>query len=164
MSDRQTVFALNELIMATRSLADLLHETATHLHEDSDLSVAERAVMLELRKSGALAVPELARRRDVTRQSTQVTVNPLLKRGLLEKRPNPAHRRSSLIGLTETGTALIRKAMRKEGDLLAELARDLDAHEVREARDVLARLATGVERAVAPVTADHPRRARTAEA
>jgi DNA-binding MarR family transcriptional regulator len=171
MPTRQTVFALNELIAATRRLADMLRETAQRIHVDSDLSVAERAVLFELRRHGPLTVPELARRRGVTRQSTQTTVNPLLARGVLRRAPNPAHRRSPLIELTPDGVVLIRKVMRREGDLLADLSRDLEVEELRQAREALERVAQalrqdarddGAETAEAPA-APQPPRAKAAE-
>ncbi len=137
---RQTLFALNELIGATRSLADSLKEVARQLHDDLQLSVPARALMLELRKSGPLTVPELARRREVSRQFVQVTVNPLLAAGILETQANPAHRRSQLIALTDTGTQLIRQVMRREGSLLGELAQELSPEDIRQAAATLAQL------------------------
>lgn len=137
---RQTLFVLNELIVATRTLADALKDTARHLHGPSQLSVPARAVMLELRKSGPTTVPELARRRQVSRQFMQVTVNPLLADGVLETQTNPAHRRSKLVALSAKGTAMIRQVMRREGALLQELATDLAPEDIRQATATLTQL------------------------
>jgi len=136
--DRQTLFALNELITATRALADTLKDTARELHEDLDLSVPERSILLELRKSGPMTVPALARHREVSRQFIQVTVNPLLAAGILETRPNPAHRRSKLIALTEKGVDQIRQVMRREGSLMHDLATEFAAEDIRQAAGTLA--------------------------
>jgi len=138
--NRQTMFALNELIVATRTLADSLKDTARHLHGQMELSVPARAVMLELRKSGPLTVPELARRRGVSRQFIQVTVNPLLADGTLETRANPAHQRSKLVALSDRGTEKIKQVMRREGALLQELAPDLAPDEIRQATATLTQL------------------------
>jgi DNA-binding MarR family transcriptional regulator len=139
-SDRQAVFALSELITLVRQLGETLKEVARDLHEDRDVSVPARAVLLELRKSGPLTVPELARRREVSRQFIQVTVNPLLEAGVLVAQTNPAHRRSKLLALSDQGTELIRQVMRREGGLLREWATDLTADEIRQAVTTLENL------------------------
>jgi len=137
---RQTLFALSELININRILADTLKETAHDLHEDLDLSVPARSILLELRKNGPLTVPALARQRDVSRQFIQVTANPMLAAGILESRPNPAHRRSRLMALTNKGTELVRRVMRREGTLMHEVATDLTAAEIRQAAETLTRV------------------------
>lgn len=139
-TDRQTVFALNELIVATRGLAELLTTATSRLHEDLELSVPERSVLIALRRAGARTVPALARERKVSRQFIQMTVNGLLARELVESQPNPAHRRSRLIALTAAGTGLIREVMRREGAVLQALSADLTAPEIRQAVAVMAQM------------------------
>jgi hypothetical protein len=60
------------------------------------LSAADRAVLEFLYPDGALSVPEIAARYQVSRQHVQVTVNTLLDDGFLQSRPNPRHKRSPL--------------------------------------------------------------------
>jgi DNA-binding MarR family transcriptional regulator len=52
-----------------------------------------------------LTVPQIARRMGLTRQSVHVTVNRLVRDGLLELAPNEDHRRSPLVALTKQGIA-----------------------------------------------------------
>jgi DNA-binding MarR family transcriptional regulator len=147
MSDnRQTLFALGELINVTRTLADTLKDTARELHQENSLSVSERSILLDLRKHGRQTVPDLARRRGVSRQFIQATVNPLLEQGLLEAQDNPAHRRSNFVVLTEAGTQLIRQVMKKEGAFMNGIALDLDADEIRQAAETLARVEKLIDR------------------
>ena len=147
MSDtRQTLFALGELINITRVLSDTLKDTARELHEENSLSVSERSILLDLRKYGPLTVPDLARRREVSRQFIQATVNPLLAEGVLETRDNPAHRRSKLMALTEKGTQLIRQIMKREGAFMNGLATDLEADEIHQAAETMVRVEELLER------------------
>ena len=147
MSDnRQTLFALSELISITRTLADTLKDTARDLHQENSLTVSERTILLDLRKHGSLTVPDLARLREVSRQFIQATVNPLLVEGVLKAQDNPAHRRSKLIALTEAGTQLIRQVMKKEGAFMADLAEDLEADEIRQASETVARVKSLLDR------------------
>lgn len=157
MTDRQAIFALGELVAATRHLADTLAETAQRLHAAADLGLAERAILLELKKAGPRNVPDLARTRGVTRQATQVTVNALLKRDFVAKRPNPENRRSPLIALTAAGTDLIRQVMRTEGEALGEVVDGLDADALHDAAEVVATVDTrfaacGADAPAAPKT------------
>ncbi len=138
--NRQALFALNELIIVTRTLSESLKATARRLHGEESLSVPARAILLELRKSGPLTAPELARRREVSRQAVQVTVNPLLAEGILETQTNPAHQRSKLVALSARGTELIRQVMRREGTLMSELAGELAAEDMRRAAATLTQL------------------------
>jgi DNA-binding MarR family transcriptional regulator len=70
------------------------------------LSAADRAVLEFLYPDGALSVPEIAARYQVSRQHVQVTVNTLLDDGFLQSRPNPRHKRSPLFALTHVGREL----------------------------------------------------------
>lgn len=135
--DHQVLFALNELITATRDLADQIHEATTRLHSDLKLSSSERSVLLALRQGGPQTVPGLARGRGVSRQFIQTVVNELLVRELVVTSANPAHRRSKLVDLTPAGRELILTAMHREGKVLAELAGDLTATEIRDAARIL---------------------------
>ena len=57
-----------------------------------------------------LTAPQIAEAMGVTRQGAQKQLNMLLEQGLVEARPNPAHRRSPLYVLTPQGLALYRQA------------------------------------------------------
>ncbi len=136
-ADRQTLFALNELIGATRALAATLKTAALALHGEQSLTVSQRSLLWSLKKSGPATVPTLARDRGVSRQYIQATANPLLAAGILITQANPAHRRSSFLAITPRGVELIRLAMRKEGDLMGHLAQDMSAEDIKLAAQTL---------------------------
>lgn len=54
--------------------------------------------------------PQIGETMGVTRQGAQKQLNLLAEQGLVEARPNPAHRRSPLYALTPRGLALYRRA------------------------------------------------------
>jgi len=56
-----------------------------------------------LEDEGPLTVPEVARRRSVSRQYIQKLANELIDEGLVEMVDNPAHRRSKHMQLTGAG-------------------------------------------------------------
>ena len=54
-------------------------------------------------------VADIARRMGITRQGVQRTADLLADRGLVEYRPNPAHRRAKLVACTEAGYWAVRR-------------------------------------------------------
>jgi DNA-binding MarR family transcriptional regulator len=92
--------------------------------QTADLGVTPgmRALMGSLADAGARTVPDLARERSVSRQHVQTVVNALLSAGLAEARPNPAHRRSPLIALTDEGERRLRLIQERETQRLARAA------------------------------------------
>jgi DNA-binding MarR family transcriptional regulator len=86
-----------------------------------ELSVADRAVMEFLYPQKQLSVPEIASRYQVSRQHVQVTVNALRKKGLIESRPNPRHKRSVLMKLSEKGGELFAEILAKDKQTVERL-------------------------------------------
>ncbi|MEU8235781.1 MarR family transcriptional regulator [Actinoplanes sp. NPDC048967] len=113
------------------------------------LSVGTRAVLEVLAEHGPATVPAIGDRLDLARQGVQRHVNDLLKRGYVESRPNPAHRRSVLIVLTGSGTAVIGRIRDDELRQLATLAPDCTEQEIATAAKVLAALSRDVRRRAA---------------
>jgi DNA-binding MarR family transcriptional regulator len=104
------------------------------------LSVGVRAVLALLRERGPLTVPELGRAQEVSRQFAQRTVNEAAARHFVESVPNPAHRRSPLIRLTESGRAAVTAVTEREREALRSAAGDLTDAEVEACLKVLNRL------------------------
>ncbi len=95
--------------------------------EPLGISAAERAVMEFLFPDEALSVPEIASRYDVSRQHVQVTVNTLVDKHLVERRPNPRHKRSGLLCLSARGKRLFEEVRAQDAKLIEQLFADLPA-------------------------------------
>ena len=63
---------------------------------------------------GAMTVPQIAKLKGVTRQHIQLLADALVAAGLAAVKENPAHRRSSLIALTEKGKRVFAKMRARE--------------------------------------------------
>ncbi|MEU4620814.1 MarR family winged helix-turn-helix transcriptional regulator [Actinoplanes sp. NPDC023801] len=109
------------------------------LHGDG-LTVGMRAVLEMLAEQGPLTVPDIADRLDLARQGIQRHVNDLMALGCVESRPNPAHRRSVLIGTTTAGAALFARIRADELGRLGRMAADCTDEEITTALRVLAAL------------------------
>jgi DNA-binding MarR family transcriptional regulator len=129
--------ALSDLITETRRAFHRLGRAADRLHDDQGLTAAERAILVELAQEGPRTVPQMAKARPVSRQHIQTIVNALLERRLVEGAPNPHHRRSGLVALTDRGRDLVQRVLEKEATVLARLAANFSPGQLEQARRTL---------------------------
>ncbi|MBE1597664.1 MULTISPECIES: MarR family winged helix-turn-helix transcriptional regulator [Streptomyces] len=103
--------------------------------------VGVRAVLELLRMGGQpMTVPQMGRTLALSRQFVQRMVNEAAGRDLVEAVPNPAHQRSSLIRLTDTGRSTIDALVARERVLLRQAGDDLTAADIDACVRVLTRL------------------------
>jgi DNA-binding MarR family transcriptional regulator len=110
-------------------------EAFTHL----ELTEGDYGVLVALRRSGdpfELTPTELARTRMMTSGGMTAVIDRLDRRGLLERLPNPADRRGSIVRLTGEGRSVIDRAMEAHTAVEHELIAALDDQD----RDRLASL------------------------
>ena len=111
-------------------------------------SSGRRAILLNLRTLGPTPVPKLAAMRPVSRQYVQRLVDGLEAEGLVEKRPNAAHRRSPAIALTPAGAAHLDAMLAREAPVIAQLAAVLSRSEADVLVRDLVRVRQGAQRAL----------------
>lgn len=117
---------VEKLAGEVRNLFQVLKMLADAVHRDAALNASTRAVIEALAAAGPRTVPDIARRKSVTRQHIQLLVDELAKAELVELRANPAHQRSPLVALTRKGEAMIAAVRKREAPLLDRLAAGLD--------------------------------------
>jgi DNA-binding MarR family transcriptional regulator len=131
---------MTALTQAVRAAFNRLKALSDDLHGDGEVTTAMRAVMETLSSAGPMTVPQIARTKGVTRQHIQMLADALVAAGLAAVKDNPAHRRSSLIALTEKGRRTFAKMAAREAPLIEELGWEFDAPELERATAVLSRL------------------------
>ena len=104
------------------------------------LAAAARAVLRLLSRAGPMSVPNIARARGTSRQNIQVIVNRLKADGCVGLRPNPAHKRSELIFVTERGASLLERAGDPEAQCVDLLLPQVSDPELSSACQLLRRL------------------------
>lgn len=125
------------LFEETRLLFQSLKQWSEGLHADQEMTPSMRGVLEVLLVRGAATVPEMARTRRASRQHIQQQVDVLRERGFLERQPNPAHRRSSMITLADKGRAVIQNMRAEEDRALSRLQVGVSDNAVLEAAQVL---------------------------
>ncbi|MGD8328356.1 MAG: MarR family winged helix-turn-helix transcriptional regulator [Acidobacteriota bacterium] len=139
--------AFGELVDETRALFHRLRHAAEQLHGGDELTAGRRGVLQSLRRDGPQTMPEMARRRPVSRQYIQTLVNDLRAGGYVEMVDNPAHKRSKLVRLTAAGKALIETMEERERGAINALQLDLSATRLRDASEVLRLVRAALEEA-----------------
>ena len=126
-----------EVVWLVRRLFRALAQKASENLGHYKLTVADRAVMEFLYPHEQLSVPEIASRYRVSRQHVQVTVNSLRDAGLLESRPNPRHKRSSLMKLSDKGGELFARILEKDKETVEKLFSEIPVEDRKATRRTL---------------------------
>ena len=139
----------DELAAVFDLLGPLYRQTVRNLEQASTVPVGVRAVLDLLRVRESLTVPRIADVLGLSRQFVQRCVNEAEELGWVESRPNPAHQRSSLVVITESGRELVTGIRAGEAESLAPVAATMSRDDVAACVRVLtqllglARLGTG---------------------
>lgn len=130
---------------AVRGAFNRLKALGDALHGDLEVTAAMRAVMETLADAGAMTVPQIAKLKGVTRQHVQMLADALVEAGLAAVKENPAHRRSSLIALTEKGRRAFAKMRAREAPIVEDIAAGFETQDLERATAVLMRLIAAVD-------------------
>lgn len=114
-----------------------LKADAARLYRQGALSGPRRTILVAIARSGPRTVAQVARERFEARQRVQPLVNALLADGLLESRPNPAHKRAPLVALTARGEAMVRTITERESGLRARLKLRIPSADLARAAQTL---------------------------
>lgn len=135
----------DEAWTAPEELGVLIKETQAILHQRMDevlrplrLSVPQYACLQALHDTPGITGSELARRAFVSRQSMNVLLQGLERRGLIERSDEPGPRRERATNLTATATALIGHARAEVATVAATMTGELAAPDLIKLRALLA--------------------------
>ncbi|MGX6447038.1 MarR family winged helix-turn-helix transcriptional regulator [Patulibacter sp. S7RM1-6] len=130
------------------SLGELLSRAARAIHAQSrellaplGMTPAEARALRTLARDGApLRMVELAERMHVVPRTVTTLVDALEQGGLIERRPDPSDRRSTLVQLTPRGEERLDEMRRARRDAAGQLLSALDADEQAQLRALLKKL------------------------
>ena len=137
---------LYRVVRYVRPLHLVAARAVTHALAGEHITMGIRAVLEVLSDGGPQPVPAIGRALSMPRQVVQRLCDQALELGLVAGAPNPAHRRSRLITLTERGRVAFDQLHAAELRNLGEIAADLAPDDVAAAIRVLDALTTGLVR------------------
>lgn len=150
------------LFDATVTLYLKLSALSTKLHGGGPLSGPRRTVLVGLSRTGPQTVAHMARIRAQSRQRFQPLVNALIRDGLVQAIPNPAHKLSYLIELTPRGRRAVAHIHAVEGASRARVGTTLSRHSLARSVGVLRAVTADIERELAALDPGKPARSRRA--
>lgn len=122
-------------------------QAAARWQQGQGLPLAARGVLEVLEEHGELSVPQIGRLKTTSRQNIQILVNRLLAEGYVEKKSNPAHRRSGLVSLTEKGGEVLSQELPGEREVLSLISEEVSEQDLLQAIGTLRRLQTKLRQA-----------------
>lgn len=128
---------LHQLIWMSRPLMQAAEACVEAGLTGTNLTVRMRAVLEMLKQHGEQTVPEIAARLEIKRQYVQIMCNETLASGFVEQRPNPRHKRSPILALTDQGRTVIEGIISKEMDLMEKIGATISIEEVSTALKVV---------------------------
>lgn len=141
-----TAATAEDLMRLARAAAYLyfaMQEAGRHIGAVNEANMGVWGALSSLKTLGPRTVPDLARERPVSRQYMQKVVDALAAEGLVAFLPNPAHKRSNLVGLTQAGEkrfAEINADVRKS---FGGIVRGISSGEAKTAMRVLEAMRAG---------------------
>jgi len=136
-ASKATGQALHDLFREVFALQAALAAIMDQAHLQAGLSTPKHKVMRALTRIGPATVPDVAASLGVSRQFVQTVCNQLLADGLIAFAPNPRHKRSQLVDLTERGQTAFQRARRKENRIIEQVLPGFDAQRAADARALL---------------------------
>jgi DNA-binding MarR family transcriptional regulator len=113
-------------------LAGLFQQAFGEVFEPLGITDGEYGILAPLRRAGApfqLTPTELARHKMMTSGGMTAAIDRLARKGLIERAPNPADRRGSLVRLTGDGVRVIDEAMTRHAEVEQRLVSSLAERE-----------------------------------
>jgi DNA-binding MarR family transcriptional regulator len=100
---------LRRLIYSLVSLSGLMERNREYFAAYIGVSVAQFLMMTVIAEVSEATVSLIADRLSVSTQFVTIEINKLVAKEIIQRRPNPADRRSAFLGLTPKGVSLLRE-------------------------------------------------------
>jgi DNA-binding MarR family transcriptional regulator len=129
-------------------LAAAFQEAAGELYADLGITGSDYGILAPLRRAGPpyeLTPTELARHRMITSGGTTAAIDRVERQGLVERVPNPADRRGSLVRLTPEGKRVMDEAMARHAESEHRMVAALTGKERDQLAGLLRKLVRSLE-------------------
>jgi DNA-binding MarR family transcriptional regulator len=137
--------AFFDLVDEVRALFHRLRAAGDVMLAEEGINAGQRGLLFDIAQDRRQTVPDLARKRPVSRQNVQSQMDPLIERGLVERRENPEHKTAWLHSLTDEGRAMVDRIRRRELRWVERAGIPVPLTDLERARNVLAQVREHVE-------------------
>ncbi len=130
--------APEELGVLIKEAQAILHQRMDEVLRPLELSVPQYACLQAIHDTPGITGSELARRAFVSRQSMNVLLQGLERRGLIERSDDLGPRRERATTLTPAATVIVGRARAEVAAVVATMTGDLSASDLTRLRALLA--------------------------
>ena len=124
-------------------------EVRRRLRDEFDVTLPRFDLMAQLdRAPNGMTLGELSQRMMVSNGNVTGLAERLVEQGLLDRRPSPNDRRAQIVSLTAEGRRALRAMARTHEDWIAQLFAGLDAAEIDQLMNLLAKAKASARKAV----------------
>ena len=124
-------------------------EVRRRLRDEFDVTLPRFDLMAQLdRAPNGMTLGELSQRMMVSNGNVTGLAERLVEQGLLDRRPSPNDRRAQIVSLTAEGRRAFRAMARTHEDWIAEVFAGLDAAEIDQLMNLLAKAKASARKAV----------------
>ena len=124
-------------------------EVRRRLRDEFDVTLPRFDLMAQLDKApNGMTLGELSQRMMVSNGNVTGRAERLVEQGLLDRRPSPNDRRAQIVSLTAEGRRAFRAMARTHEDWIAQIFVGLDAAEIDQLMNLLAKAKTSARKAV----------------
>jgi len=145
---------LEQLTEGLRELADAFSRHSTwgffHFAKENELSPAHMGVLMRLARGGHRGIARMGSELSMTGAAASQMIDRLVQQGLVERREDPADRRSKRIELTALGERRVRECREARERWLADLAARMSPEEIRTVAGALGILTARVKELEGP--------------
>lgn len=123
--------AINQVLVRLFRRINTLEEKAICKDEFKNITLNETHVIEAIGEDGASNMTAVAKALDVTTGTLTISVNSLVRKGLVDRVRSEEDRRVVLVSLTDKGRELNRRHNQFHDRMIEEITGDLDAEEVQ---------------------------------
>jgi DNA-binding MarR family transcriptional regulator len=120
-SSSEALRALQSVYTENEALFHQSNDFIAQVYGQGELSLGKRGVLILLLQTGQQTVPQMAQAKHVSRQYIQKIVNQLAQAGYVTFAENEAHKRSSLVRLTDQGRTYLVGRLQREVQIVREM-------------------------------------------
>ncbi|MBT1001877.1 MarR family winged helix-turn-helix transcriptional regulator [Paenarthrobacter sp. DKR-5] len=133
---------VEELVEEVFRLFRAVKALAVHNAPQSELGMAHVGVLALLSHLGECRATDVAAHLGIGPSALSRQLADLAEQGLIERRPDPADKRATLVSVSETGSSILAAVMKRRTDRLRSMLTEWSEDDAREALRSLSRLTT----------------------
>ena len=144
--NHQSAREIKRILTAINRASAVIKKQYSQTKVDLDMTSARLNVLSAVDTLNHPTISSVARAIKSSRQNIAIIVTSMVEEDLLELKPNPQHKKSKILSITERGIRKLQRSTNQRDDVCDELCGDFDLGELQTTRIILQRLYNRLEK------------------